>query len=191
MSDITPVLEGLRDGTVSTEDAAARLAARQWPVRRAHEPAVTPGEDLTADVADGSFGEVAAAYAAGWINDEQYLALAEAYGQAQARAAGSSLSYPDSDGRDADGDWDGDTSRWRTAPDIPAGQENLFPVNTGTKTAGDAEHEVYVRGVMAWPGEEKTVLSPHDWAQGRVGAFRRRASGELIPGYTRDDDLLS
>jgi hypothetical protein len=189
MSDITPALEGLRDGTVDVLDAMSLFAGRQWPVRRAHQPAVTPGEDLAADVADGSFGEVEAALAAGWISAQDYARLAA--------AAASSVSGAPDAGRPAGRDGDNDILEmggddWRTAPDIPARQDELFPAGDDTKSlAGDPESLVYQRGVQAWPGE-KTLLSPHDWASGRVEAFRRlRDEGTRQPGYTRDDDLLS
>lgn len=254
MSDITGTLEGLRDGTVSVNDAASSFMARQWPVRRAHQPAVKPGDDLAADVADGSFGEVRAAYEAGWIDPGAYIKLAEAYNTAMQRAAAPGPTVPDSDaGTDADGDHDGDTFDWDTLTHAPAGQEDLFdtegkglpPVGAGAyvkapdgtrgriskvdgdtatvavwakggdgwKATGktitaklsqltrmpplagmgekkDAEHEVYERGVQSFPGEQKTALSPHDWASGRVEAFRLRLAGEDVPGYSRDDDLL-
>lgn len=49
---------------------------------------------------------------------------------------------------------------------------------------------VYDRGVAAWPGETKTLLSAEDWALGRVDAFLDLAAGDDIPGYRRDIDLL-
>jgi hypothetical protein len=61
----------------------------------------------------------------------------------------------------------------------------------GAAESKSAEHDVYQRGVMAWPGAEKTALGPHEWATGRVEAFRTKQLGVDVPGYSRDDDLLS
>lgn len=189
MSDITSVLEGLRDGTVSTDDAAALFAARRWPVRRAHEAPAYADDLLSGADAelppDGSFGEVEAAYAAGWINDQEYAALAQAAAAAIGGASDANW-VTDRDGDNDDPRLGGDA--WRTAPDIPARQDDLFP--GGTKAADGAEHEVYVRGVKSYPGAGVTGLSAHDWATGRVEAFRHRQAGEEMPGYERDDDLL-
>ncbi|HEY1668541.1 MAG TPA: hypothetical protein VGG54_22850 [Trebonia sp.] len=97
MSDITSTLQGLGDGTVTTDQATAMFAARQWPVRLAHQPPALPGDDLAEDVADGSFGEVQAAYAAGWITDEQYAQLAQA-----AASAGAVTGFGGGDGQQDD-----------------------------------------------------------------------------------------
>jgi hypothetical protein len=248
MSDVTAALQGLRDGTVTTDDAVTRFSARQWPVRLAHQPAVTQGDDLAADVADGSFGEVQAAYAAGWIDDEQFARLAQA---AASSITGTPPDSSDTDaGTDSDGDGDTDGDAWMTGvqPDLfdvtrtkglPAldpgsfvktpdgGRGRIASVDGDTATvtvwakgdsgwaatgkkitvpagkltrvppmmprAGEsksAEHDVYQRGVMAWPGSEKTALNPHEWATGRVEAFRTKQLGVGVPGYSRDDDLL-
>lgn len=62
---------------------------------------------------------------------------------------------------------------------------------TGWDLPVDRVREVYRRGVASWPGEHKTALSAHEWALGRVDAFRfTYAGGNPIPGYRGDDDLL-
>jgi hypothetical protein len=257
MSDVTAALQGLRDGTVTTDDAVTQFSSRQWPVRLAHQPAVTQGDDLAADVADGSFGEVQAAYAAGWIDDEQFARLAQAAASSITGAPAADSDTDEGTDRDGDGDGDTDNDAWTGDGHPAAGQDDLFdvthtkglpPVDAGSfmKTpdggrgrivsvtdgtatvtvwakgdsgwaatgkkitvpvgkltrvpppmpragAGEskaAEQAVYQRGVQAWPGSEKTALSPHDWASARVGAFQVKQAGGEVPGYSRDDDLL-
>lgn len=59
------------------------------------------------------------------------------------------------------------------------------------KVSGPAVKSVYERGKVAYPGEEKTVLTAEQWALGRVGAFLRLLTLKgTPPGYVRDNDLL-
>lgn len=60
----------------------------------------------------------------------------------------------------------------------------------GALPDGDALMSVYDRGIEAWPGEERTTASAHDWAIGRVKAFLSTCVGQRPDGYVRDDDLL-
>lgn len=232
MSDISATLQGLRDGTVTTDDAAAQFGARQWPVRLAHQPPAYPGDQD----ADGSFGEVQAAYAAGWITDGQFALLAQAAagatsddddewetGQAgqEDLFAGESKGLPPLDPgsyvKTPDGGrgritavnngtatvsvWKNNGKGWAdtgTKTTVPVAQLTRTPppmprASSAAPAGGeakDAEHLVYERGVMAYPGQTKTAMTPHDWATGRVEAFRSKRAGLEVPGYTRDDDLL-
>lgn len=58
------------------------------------------------------------------------------------------------------------------------------------RVTGAAVKAVYDRGVKAWPGEEKTVLTQEQWAEQRVAAFLSVAAGDVVEGYTRDLGLL-
>lgn len=49
---------------------------------------------------------------------------------------------------------------------------------------------VYQRGLNAWPGESKTLLSAEDWALQRAQAFVDLAQGVGTEGYVGDNDLL-
>ena len=61
------------------------------------------------------------------------------------------------------------------------------------RVTGEAVKTVYDRGVEAWPGEEKTVLSAEEWALGRVEHFVKVAVGEIESKDRagHDTDLLS
>jgi hypothetical protein len=55
---------------------------------------------------------------------------------------------------------------------------------------GAAVKVVYGRGLRSWPGADATVLSQTDWALGRARAFLATSSGQQMPGYVRDADML-
>lgn len=48
----------------------------------------------------------------------------------------------------------------------------------------------YERGLLGWPGEEKTRLTREQWGLGRARALARAATGTPIPGFA-DADLLT
>ena len=80
-SEVSNLLNALRDGTMSLEEVAQRFRTRQWPRRRS-APTTTYDEIASAELEDpapyipGSFDDVTAAYHRGELSDEQYDLLA-------------------------------------------------------------------------------------------------------------------
>lgn len=83
MSDIADLLDSLTAGDIDLDAVADAFRTRTWP-RRVRDAPKDVTELYEADLADpepepeGSFTEVAAAYAARRITDDQYATLAEA-----------------------------------------------------------------------------------------------------------------
>ena len=82
-SEVTDLLDALRDGTASLDEVAQRFRSRSWPRRATPAPttylelAARAQEDPEADV-PGSFDEVTAALYRGEISDDDYEVLAQA-----------------------------------------------------------------------------------------------------------------
>jgi hypothetical protein len=82
-TEVTDLLNALRDGTMSLDQVAQRFRKRSWPRRAKPLPgtylelAAAAQEDPDPYVPD-SFDDVDAAYFQGKITDDQYELLAEA-----------------------------------------------------------------------------------------------------------------
>jgi hypothetical protein len=82
-SEVTGLIEALRNGTMSLDEVAQRFRERSWPLTRGPKPQ-TYLERAAAAEADpdplvpGSFDEVAAAYHRGDLTIDAYRALADA-----------------------------------------------------------------------------------------------------------------
>jgi hypothetical protein len=82
-SEVTELIEALRNGTMSLDEVAQRFRERTWPLTRGPKPQ-TYLERAAAAEADpdplvpGSFDEVAAAYHRGDLSLDAYRALAGA-----------------------------------------------------------------------------------------------------------------
>jgi hypothetical protein len=60
-----------------------------------------------------------------------------------------------------------------------------------TRVTGRAVKAVYDRGITSWPGDDVTVLSPQEWATGRVQHFVKVAAGDVdVDEAGNDTDLL-
>lgn len=82
MSQVSAMLEALKDGKKSLEEVAAAFAKMEWaagPKRPATYAELVAAEESDPEpMVEGSFDEVSAAYAKGWVDDGQYKVLAEA-----------------------------------------------------------------------------------------------------------------
>lgn len=82
-SEVTELIDALKQGSISVNEVARRFRERPWPATRGPKPE-TYLERAIADEADpdplipGSFDEVAAAYHRGDISIEVYHTLSEA-----------------------------------------------------------------------------------------------------------------
>jgi hypothetical protein len=82
-SEVTDLLNALRDGTMSIDEVARQFRERVWPRRRETEPtsyielAIQAQQDPEPYV-PGSYDDVAAAFHRGDLSSEQYGILAEA-----------------------------------------------------------------------------------------------------------------
>jgi len=82
-SEVTDLIESLRDGSMSLEEVATRFRERLWPRRRKTTPATylemaaAAQEDPEPYLA-GSFDDVVAAYDLGKLSDAEYEVLSEA-----------------------------------------------------------------------------------------------------------------
>ena len=88
-SEVSHLLNALRDGTMSLEEVAQQFRKRSWPRRRS-APTTTYTEIASAELEDpdpyipGSFDDVTAAYHRGELSDEQYDLLALAMSESLA-----------------------------------------------------------------------------------------------------------
>jgi hypothetical protein len=86
-SEVTDLINALRNGSMSLDEVSQRFRERSWPRRRKHVPA-TYLEMAAAAQQDpdphlpGSFDDVTAAYQLGELSGEQYDALAKAMAEA-------------------------------------------------------------------------------------------------------------
>jgi hypothetical protein len=82
-SEVTELINALREGTMTLEQVAQRFRERSWPRRTAPPPA-TYLELATASQQDpepyvpNSFDDVVAAYDLGRVTDDEYAVLSEA-----------------------------------------------------------------------------------------------------------------
>jgi hypothetical protein len=86
-SEVTDLINALRNGSMNLDEVSQRFRERSWPRRRKHVPA-TYLEMAAAAQQDpdprlpGSFDDVTAAYQLGELSGEQYDALAKAMAEA-------------------------------------------------------------------------------------------------------------
>lgn len=91
-SDVTDLIDALRDGSMTLEEVAQRFRERTWPGRPTPRPS-SYVELATAAISDpepdlpGSFSEVTSAYDRGKLNRAEYRVLAEAAAEAKRRGA--------------------------------------------------------------------------------------------------------
>lgn len=82
-SEVTELIDALRNGTMSLDEVAQRFRERSWPRTRGPRPgnyldrAAAAGADPD-PLVPGSFDEVAAAYHRGDLSLDDYRRLAEA-----------------------------------------------------------------------------------------------------------------
>jgi hypothetical protein len=87
-SEVSDLLDALRDGTMTLDEVAQRFRERQWPRRRRPPPASYL--EMAARVQEdpepydpNSFDDVTAAYHRGELSDSQYDKLAEAMAESK------------------------------------------------------------------------------------------------------------
>jgi len=87
-NEVTELLDALHDGSVSLEEVAQRFRERRWPRRRPQEHGSYP-EMAAAELSDpepyipNSYDDVAAAYHAKKISQDQFRVLSKAVADAQ------------------------------------------------------------------------------------------------------------
>ena len=87
-TEVTELIDALRDGTLTLDQVAERFRQRSWPRRTTPLPtsylehAAAAEEDPEPYVPD-SFDDVVAAYDLGRVNDEEYAVLAEAVAESK------------------------------------------------------------------------------------------------------------
>jgi hypothetical protein len=87
-SEVTDLINALRDGTMSLEQVAQRFRERSWPRRTTPLPttylehAAAAQEDPEAYLPN-SFDDVVAAYDLGRVTDEEYAVLSEAVAESK------------------------------------------------------------------------------------------------------------
>ncbi len=82
-SEVTELINALRDGSMSLDEVSQRFRERSWPRRRKHHPAsylemAAAAQQDPEPYLPGSFDDVTAAYQLGELSGEQYDALAKA-----------------------------------------------------------------------------------------------------------------
>ncbi len=84
-NEVSDLLDALHEGRIGLDDVAQRFRERQWPRRRAHEPADMAASELEDPdpYIPGSYDDVAAAFHRGRLTDTQYAVLSEAIAEAQ------------------------------------------------------------------------------------------------------------
>jgi hypothetical protein len=87
-TEVTEMINALRDGTMTLDQVARQFRQRSWP-RRTTLPPTTYLELAAAAQQDpepylpGSFDDVAAAHQGGKITDEEYTVLSEAVAESK------------------------------------------------------------------------------------------------------------
>jgi hypothetical protein len=82
-SEVSNLINALRDGTMTLDEVAQRFRERQWPRRRRPPPAsylemAARAQEDPEPYDPNSFDDVTAAYHRGELSDSQYDTLAEA-----------------------------------------------------------------------------------------------------------------
>lgn len=83
MSEVSELIDALRNGSMNLDEVAQRFRERSWPGTRGPEPKTylelaAAAETDPEPLVPGSFDEVAAAYRRGEISRADYRVLAEA-----------------------------------------------------------------------------------------------------------------
>jgi hypothetical protein len=87
-SEISNLINALRDGTMTLDEVAQRFRERQWPRRRRPPPAsylemAARAQEDPEPYDPNSFDDVTAAYHRGELSDSQYDTLAEAMAESK------------------------------------------------------------------------------------------------------------
>jgi hypothetical protein len=87
-SEVSDLINALRDGTLTLDEVAQRFRERQWPRRRRPPPAsylemAARAQEDPEPYDPNSFDDVTAAYHRGELSDSQYDALAEAMAESK------------------------------------------------------------------------------------------------------------
>jgi hypothetical protein len=82
-SEVTDLINALRDGSMTLDEVAQRFRERSWPRRRKRAPATylemaAAAQEDPEPYLPGSFDDVTAAYQRGEISGDQYDILAHA-----------------------------------------------------------------------------------------------------------------
>jgi hypothetical protein len=82
-SEVTELINALREGTMTLEQVAQRFRERSWPRRTAPLPATylelaTAAQQDPEPYVPNSFDDVVAAYDLGRVSDDEYAVLSEA-----------------------------------------------------------------------------------------------------------------
>lgn len=99
-SEVSDMLEALRDGTLSLDQVAQNFREREWP-RRRRPPAASylemadRAQEDPSPYVPGSFDDVAAAFHRGDLSGDEYRVLSEAVAESK-RAEDQRLSEQDS-----------------------------------------------------------------------------------------------
>jgi hypothetical protein len=87
-SDVTSLINALRDGTLSLEQVAQRFRESTWPRRTAPAPSnylerAAAAQEDSAPFRTGSFDDVVAAHHDGRLTDEEYTVLSAAVAESK------------------------------------------------------------------------------------------------------------
>ena len=87
-SEVSNLINALRDGTMTLDEVAQRFRERQWPRRRRPPPAsylemAARAQEDPEPYDPNSFDDVTAAYHRGELSDSQYDTLAEAMAESK------------------------------------------------------------------------------------------------------------
>ena len=87
-SEVSNLINALRDGAMSLDEVAQRFRERQWPRRRRPPPAsylemAARAQEDPEPYDPNSFDDVTAAYHRGELSDSQYDTLAEAMAESK------------------------------------------------------------------------------------------------------------
>ena len=87
-SEVSNLINALRDGTMTLDEVAQRFRERQWPRRRRPPPAsylemAARAQEDPEPYDPDSFDDVTAAYHRGELSDNQYDTLAEAMAESK------------------------------------------------------------------------------------------------------------
>jgi len=87
-SEVSELINALRDGTMTLDEVARRFRERRWPRRRRPPPdsyleMATRAQEDPEPYEPNSFDDVTAAYHRGELSDSQYDALTEAMAESK------------------------------------------------------------------------------------------------------------